>query len=66
MALLQPADAGGAVLFPAWPCAWDVDFSVPAPNGTTVSGRLVGGALKDLVIDPPGNAGQISVQPCQR
>eukprot|EP00928_Gymnodinium_smaydae_P014834 TRINITY_DN15447_c0_g1_i3.p1 TRINITY_DN15447_c0_g1~~TRINITY_DN15447_c0_g1_i3.p1 ORF type:complete len:786 (+),score=86.08 TRINITY_DN15447_c0_g1_i3:311-2359(+) len=33
--LLSPADdgldSGGALLFPAWPCEWDVDFKLAAP-----------------------------------
>ena len=41
--LLSPADdglaAGGALLFPAWPCAWDADFKLRAPRA---SGQIEG------------------------
>ena len=67
--LLAPADdglmAGGALLFPSWPCAWDVDFKVAAPHNTVVSGRLVGGELQSLVVKPPERRAAITVLKCQ-
>lgn len=67
--LLSPADdgldAGGALLFPSWPCAWDVDFKLAAPRATVVSGRLVGGELHDLSVEPPERRDAITVLECQ-
>ena len=66
--LLAPSDdgAGGALLFPAWPCEWDVDFKLHAPRRTTVRGRFVGGALVQLDVLPPERLAAIEVLPCQR
>ena len=71
--LLAPADdatddgleAGGALLFPAWPCDLDVDFRLAAPRNTLVSGRLIGGRLVELKVEPPERRGAIAVLPCQ-
>ena len=67
--LLSPADdglaAGGALLFPAWPCAWDVDFKLAAPRNTVVAGRLVGGKLVHLSVTPPERTASITVLACQ-
>ena len=67
--LLSPADDGlnngGALLFPAWPCSWNVDFKLRAPRNTTVSGKLVGGKLVDLNVYPPERRAAIEVLPCQ-
>ena len=64
--LLQPADDpdGSAVLLGAWPCKWDVDFSVRAPRNTTVSGSLKNGTLSGLVITPASRAPYIKIRPC--
>ena len=54
--LLQPKDdgqSGSAVLFPAWPCEWDVDAKLAAPLNTTVSIRWVGGKLQRYDVNPP-------------
>ena len=54
--LLSPADdgldSGGALLFLAWPCAWDVEFRLAAPRNTIVSGRFVDGRLMDFSVEP--------------
>ena len=67
--LLSPADdgleAGGVLLFPAWPCSWDVDFRLAAPRKTYVSGALVNGTLVRLDVDPPERKGAMTVLPCQ-
>ena len=67
--LLQSADdgldAGGALLFPAWPCAWDVDFRLAAPRGTVVSGRLVAGKLESLTVEPAERRASITILACQ-
>lgn len=67
--LLSPGDdgfdTGSALLFPAWPCEWDVDFKLAAPRRTIVSGRLVGGKLVEFEVDPPERKAAITVLPCQ-
>lgn len=67
--LLAPADdqleAGGVLLFPAWPCSWDVDFRLAAPRQTFVSAALVNGTLVRLDVDPPERKNAVIVLPCQ-
>ena len=58
-------DNGGALLFPAWPCSWNVDFKLQAPRNTTVSGKLVGGKLLELSVFPPERRVELEVLPCQ-
>eukprot|EP00697_Spironema_sp_BW2_P014099 gnl/Spiro4/4448_TR2213_c0_g1_i1.p1 gnl/Spiro4/4448_TR2213_c0_g1~~gnl/Spiro4/4448_TR2213_c0_g1_i1.p1 ORF type:complete len:781 (-),score=206.42 gnl/Spiro4/4448_TR2213_c0_g1_i1:99-2441(-) len=66
-ALLQHDDSGEQlVLFPAWPCAWDIDFLLQAPNRTTVSGRLVGGRVEALSTQPAEALRRVRVLPCQQ
>ena len=54
--LIQPMDdgfaKGGAVLFPAWPCDWDVDAKLAAPLNTSVSLKWVGGKLERFEVEP--------------
>ncbi|MCA5004743.1 DUF5703 domain-containing protein [Sphingobacterium bovistauri] len=49
--LLQTND-DKILLFPAWPKDWDVDFKLHASQNATVSGRLIDGVVKDLVVLP--------------
>ena len=67
--LLSLADdglnGGGALLFPAWPCSWDVDFKIRAPRNTTVSGKFAQGKLLELIVAPPERKAFIEVLPCQ-
>ena len=67
--LLSPADdglaVGGALLFPSWPCEWDVDFRLAAPRNTIVSGKLVRGKLRSLHVEPPERRAAIRVLACQ-
>jgi len=66
--LASPADdgpAGGVLLFPAWPCAWEVQFKLAAPRKTLVAGVFRGGKLVNLSVTPPERASAISVLPCQ-
>ena len=68
--LLAPADDappnGGALLFPAWPCEWDVHFKLAAPGKTTVAGSFVNGTLRALTVDPPERKHAIKLLPCQK
>lgn len=40
-------------LLPAWPREWNAEFQLHAPYNTTLSGRVVDGQIKDLVVTPP-------------
>ncbi len=55
--LLQSGDDGFAttqiVLFPAWPCQWDVSFKLWGPLATSVDVVYAGGKLVSMVVDPP-------------
>lgn len=66
--LLQPKDDGfgngSAVLFPAWPCEWDVDAKLAAPLNTTVSIRWVGGKLQRYEVEPPRRKGAFEFVRC--
>ena len=66
--LLQSGDDGFAgttvVLFPAWPCAWDVDFKLHGPLNTTVEVSYAGGTLVSLAVDPPSRAGAVKWAGC--
>jgi len=66
--LLQSGDDGftapSIVLFPAWPCEWDVDFKLHAPLNTTVEVSYAGGRLVSLVVDPLGRASAVKWAGC--
>ena len=68
--LIQPLDDAlenaSFILFPAWPCSWDVDFKLHAPRSTIVSGRLVNGTLLDLDVSPSSRRSHAIIKPCQR
>jgi len=40
------------LLFPAWPCEWNVHFKLHAPKNTTVEAELRDGKLKILSVVP--------------
>jgi len=50
MLMQTPGDA--IHLFPAWPRGWDVDFRLHAPHETRAEGRLRGGRLVALSVEP--------------
>jgi hypothetical protein len=66
--LLQPGDdgfeSGSVVLFPAWPCNWDVDFKLAAPLNTTVSVWYAGGKLTRLAVEPPSRTHAVVFANC--
>ncbi len=65
--LIQPVDDqnGSSVLFPSWPCSWDVDFKLRAPRNTIVSGTFKQGQLQSLIVDPPERKASITMMNCQ-
>ena len=68
MLLAGADDAAGpnatVVLFPAWPCEWDVSFKLRATGNTTIEATLVGGKLTKLDVAPATRRGNVKVLPC--
>ena len=65
--LLQPGDDGDAasvVVFPAWPCSWEVDFKLAAPLNTTVAVRYSKGKLERFVVEPAERKAAVSFANC--
>ena len=66
--LIQSGDDGftstSIVLFPAWPCEWDVSFKLWGPLNTSVDVVYAGGKVASLVVDPPSRAGAIKYANC--
>ena len=52
------------VLLPAWPCDWDVNFTLTAPQFTFISGSLTNGSLNYTVF-PAERASAVRELPCQ-
>ncbi len=55
-AMLLQADGRKILILPAWPEEWDVDFKLHAPFRTVVRGRVAGGKVVELEVDPPSRA----------
>jgi hypothetical protein len=49
-------------LLPAWPKEWDVDFKLHAPRKTTVSGKVRGGKVVDLVVTPESRTKDVRIE----
>jgi hypothetical protein len=66
--LLQSGEDGfensTIVLLPAWPCAWDVEFTLFATGNTTVSVSYVGGKLISLDVQPTQRASAVKWGGC--
>jgi hypothetical protein len=66
--LLQSGDDGfdnaTVVVFPAWPCTWDVDFKLAAPLNTTVSVRYVKGKLERFDVEPTARKSAVTFAGC--
>ena len=64
--LIQRADDAeeSVLLLPAWPCHWDVNFTVNAPKSTTITGRLKDGVLQ-YAVTPSGRASAVRARACQ-
>lgn len=60
---IQPTDAGGAVLLPAWPCGWDADFDLRAP-GLRIKGTFKNGTANFTVVPAEATA-LVKVASCQ-
>jgi hypothetical protein len=66
--ILQSGDDGfenaTIVLFPAWPCAWDVDAKLFASGNTTVELSYANGTLRSLTVTPASRAGAVKWASC--
>lgn len=64
--LLQSGDdaADTIVLFPAWPCDWDVRFKLHATRNTSVEVHYAGGMLTYLHVEPEERAKAIVFYDC--
>jgi hypothetical protein len=55
---------GKMVLFPAWPCSWDVSFKLNGPMKTTIEGTLAKGKLTQLTVTPAARKLAVLVANC--
>lgn len=64
--LLQPGDdtQGTMVVFPTWPCDWDVSFSLWGPYRTRIDLDYEGGVVTALQVTPPERAKDIVWASC--
>jgi hypothetical protein len=66
--LLQSGEDGWGnatiVLFPAWPCEWDVSAKLWAPLNTTVELVYAGGAVQRLAVTPSARAANVKWAAC--
>lgn len=50
--MLMQTEGRTIYLLPAWPKGWDARFKLHAPYQTTVSGRVEGGRVVELTVEP--------------
>ena len=66
--VLQSGDDGyentTIVLFPSWPCSWDVSAKLWGPLNTTVEIEYAAGALLSLVVTPASRLEQVRWAAC--
>merc|ERR1712166_777494 len=64
--LVQRADDAeeSVLLLPAWPCHWNVNFTVNAPKLTTITGRVADGLLQ-YSVNPSSRASAVHAGSCQ-
>jgi len=67
---MQPVDdgteftEGKMVVFPAWPCNWDVSFKLWGPLNTSVEVVYAGGALVNMTVTPASRAAAVTFANC--
>lgn len=66
-ALLQPLDDAddGMLLFPAWPCEWDVDLKLWGPRQTLVQAKMVNGVVTEFHVEPQSRNDSVRILQCQ-
>ena len=66
--VLQSGDDGYGnttiVLFPAWPCGWDLDAKLRGPLNTSVEIVYAAGRLESLVVTPPSRLASVRWAAC--
>jgi hypothetical protein len=66
--VLQSGDDGYAnttiVLFPSWPCDWDLEAKLWGPLNTTLEIVYSGGSLVSLIVTPPERAASVKWAAC--
>ena len=66
--LLQSGDNGFVnttiVLFPAWPCEWDVHFKLWGPLNTSVEVEYVNGSVKTITVVPQERRSSVVFASC--
>ena len=59
--MLMQTEGRAIHLLPAWPADWEAAFKLHAPYGTVVSGRVRGGRVEELVVQPESRRGDVVV-----
>ena len=66
--IIQTGDDGfsnaSIVLFPAWPCHWDLRAKLWAPGPTSVEIDYAGGVLASLVVTPSSREAAVKWASC--
>ncbi|KAF4652351.1 hypothetical protein FOL47_011137 [Perkinsus chesapeaki] len=65
--LLQPMDdeLQNMILFPAWPCHWNVSFKLWGPGRTVLEGSLINGHLEGFKVYPATREQAVVIRSCQ-
>ena len=59
--MLLQSEGRHILLLPAWPKDWDCDFKLHAPLRTTVEGRVRGGKIESLRVEPSDRVRDVEV-----
>ena len=64
--LMQPGDDADntVVLFPAWPCEWDVSLRLHAPLATLIDLEYAAGQLVSLQVTPASRQASVKFANC--
>jgi len=61
--MLLQSDGRRIVLLPAWPQDWTAEFRLQAPYRTVITGRVEGGRLVSLDVQPPERRSDVVLTP---
>jgi hypothetical protein len=65
MFITTPCSFSSSVrLLPAWPCSWNVNFTVSAPRSTAVTGSVIDGRLS-FTVTPRSRTPAVRADRCQ-
>jgi hypothetical protein len=59
--MLMQTEGKKILLLPAWPKDWNCTFKLHAPYKTIVSGRVEGGKIQNLVVDPDSRKADVII-----